>query len=35
VTTLWNDKGIKETYSLGNKKYQLNETAEYFFDGIE
>jgi GTPase SAR1 family protein len=35
VTTLWHDKGIKETYALGNKKYQLNETAEYFFEGIE
>jgi len=35
LMTLWKDKGIRETYALGNKKYQLNETAEYFFDGIE
>jgi len=35
VRMLWNDRGIKETFALGNKKYQLNETAGYFFDEIE
>jgi len=35
VSTLWNDKGIKQTYEMGNKRYQLNETAGYFFDGVE
>jgi len=35
ISILWRDKGIRETFELGNKKYQLNETAEYFFDGIE
>jgi len=31
ISILWRDKGIRETFELGNKKYQLNETAEYFF----
>jgi len=35
IKSLWQDKGIKETYGLGNKKYQLNETAGYFFDNID
>jgi guanine nucleotide-binding protein subunit alpha len=35
VKMLWSDKGIKDTFNLGNKKYQLNETAGYFFDEID
>jgi len=35
ISVLWRDKGIRETFELGNKKYQLNETAEYFFDGVD
>jgi len=35
VKTLWADEGIKETFSLGMKKYQLNETADYFFENVD
>jgi len=35
VKTLWNDEGIKETFALGMKKYQLNETADYFFENVD
>jgi len=35
VKTLWQDDGVKETFNLGMKKYQLNETASYFFDNVD
>lgn len=35
VKLLWQDVGIKETFALGMKKYQLNETANYFFDRVD
>lgn len=34
IRMLWEDQGIKEAYALGTQQYQLNETAEYFFDNI-
>jgi len=35
IKNLWMDRGIKQTFSLRNQKYQLNETADYFFDHID
>jgi len=35
VKLLWRDEGIRETFGLGMKKYQLNETAGYFFDNVD
>jgi len=35
IKILWKDKGIKDTFALGNHKYQLNETCDYFFDNID
>eukprot|EP01129_Flabellula_baltica_P006899 TRINITY_DN2634_c0_g1_i1.p1 TRINITY_DN2634_c0_g1~~TRINITY_DN2634_c0_g1_i1.p1 ORF type:complete len:349 (-),score=70.40 TRINITY_DN2634_c0_g1_i1:24-1070(-) len=35
IKILWMDQGIKETYELGQTRYQLNETAGYFFDRID
>jgi len=35
VKLLWKDQGIRETFSLGMKKFQLNETSNYFFDKID
>jgi len=35
VKLLWKDEGVKETFLMGMKKYQLNETADYFFDHID
>eukprot|EP00009_Paramoeba_aestuarina_P008523 CAMPEP_0201518156 /NCGR_PEP_ID=MMETSP0161_2-20130828/9068_1 /ASSEMBLY_ACC=CAM_ASM_000251 /TAXON_ID=180227 /ORGANISM="Neoparamoeba aestuarina, Strain SoJaBio B1-5/56/2" /LENGTH=214 /DNA_ID=CAMNT_0047915845 /DNA_START=70 /DNA_END=711 /DNA_ORIENTATION=- len=32
---LWRDEGIQETYSLRDKRYQLNDSAGYFFENIE
>lgn len=28
ITTLWNDEGIRETYSFRGTKFQLNDTAD-------
>jgi len=35
IKILWADSGIRETYKLRGKKYQLNDTANYFFDHAE
>jgi len=35
IKTLWSDGGIQETYKLRDKEYQLNDTANYFFDNID
>jgi len=35
IKVLWEDPGIIETFNLGTKKFQLNETAQYFFDNVE
>jgi len=35
ITLLWKDKGIQEVYQLRGSRYQLNDTAEYFFNNIE
>jgi len=35
VKVLWQDEGIRETFNMGMKKYQLNETASYFFDNVD
>jgi len=35
IKELWKDPGIRETFELGTQKYQLNETAGYFFDNVE
>eukprot|EP01098_Paradermamoeba_levis_P008036 TRINITY_DN3345_c0_g1_i3.p1 TRINITY_DN3345_c0_g1~~TRINITY_DN3345_c0_g1_i3.p1 ORF type:complete len:355 (+),score=105.48 TRINITY_DN3345_c0_g1_i3:194-1258(+) len=34
ILQLWKNKGIQEAYSLRDKKYQLNDSAAYFFDNI-
>lgn len=35
IKILWADNGIKETYKLKGQKFQLNDTANYFFDHAE
>jgi len=35
VKVLWQDKGILKVFQLRGKKYQLNDTANYFFDSID
>jgi len=35
IKILWQDPRIREIYTLGTKKYQLNETAGFFFDNID
>jgi len=35
IKVLWFDQGIRETYNLRGKKFQLNDTADYFFDNID
>jgi len=35
IQALWHDSGIKNVYKLRDKSYQLNDTADYFFEKIE
>jgi len=35
IKTLWEDPGIQKTYEFRDKKYQLNDSAAYFFDDID
>jgi GTPase SAR1 family protein len=35
ITLLWGDNGIQKIYDIRGKKYQLNDTADYFFTNIE
>jgi len=35
IKILWADQGIRDTYALRGKKFQLNDTADYFFDNID
>lgn len=35
IKALWADKGIQQTFALRDKKYQLNDSAAYFFDNID
>jgi GTPase SAR1 family protein len=35
IKALWKDSGIKKTYLLKDKQYQLNDSAEYFFENID
>eukprot|EP01097_Dermamoeba_algensis_P003376 TRINITY_DN2367_c0_g1_i1.p1 TRINITY_DN2367_c0_g1~~TRINITY_DN2367_c0_g1_i1.p1 ORF type:complete len:298 (-),score=54.80 TRINITY_DN2367_c0_g1_i1:236-1129(-) len=35
LKALWRDKGITHTYSLKDKKFQLNDSASYFFDHLD
>ncbi|GAM21567.1 hypothetical protein SAMD00019534_047420, partial [Acytostelium subglobosum LB1] len=35
IKCLWEDKGIKETYAQKDKRFQLNDSAAYFFDNID
>jgi len=34
IEELWNDSGIRNIYALRDKSYQLNDTADYFFDNV-
>jgi GTPase SAR1 family protein len=34
IQELWNDSGIRNVYTLRDKSYQLNDTADYFFDNV-
>eukprot|EP01089_Gocevia_fonbrunei_P003699 TRINITY_DN13657_c0_g1_i1.p1 TRINITY_DN13657_c0_g1~~TRINITY_DN13657_c0_g1_i1.p1 ORF type:complete len:354 (-),score=75.24 TRINITY_DN13657_c0_g1_i1:52-1113(-) len=35
IKLLWADGGIQRTYQLRDREYQLNDSANYFFDEIE
>lgn len=35
IKHLWKDKGVQEAYALRDKKYQLNDSAAYFFENVE
>jgi len=35
IKHLWNDAGIRKTYTFRDKEYQLNDSASYFFDDID
>lgn len=35
IFALWKDKGIQEAYSHRDKVFQLNDSAQYFFENIE
>eukprot|EP01098_Paradermamoeba_levis_P004760 TRINITY_DN2031_c0_g1_i4.p1 TRINITY_DN2031_c0_g1~~TRINITY_DN2031_c0_g1_i4.p1 ORF type:complete len:352 (-),score=91.36 TRINITY_DN2031_c0_g1_i4:157-1212(-) len=35
IKHLWKDRGVQEAYGLRDKKYQLNDSAAYFFDNVE
>ncbi|KAJ5075950.1 guanine nucleotide-binding protein alpha-4 subunit-related [Anaeramoeba ignava] len=35
IKTLWKDSGIKEIFKYRNRKFQLNDSAQYFFDNID
>eukprot|EP01121_Diplochlamys_sp_Union-15-3_P013696 TRINITY_DN4287_c0_g1_i1.p1 TRINITY_DN4287_c0_g1~~TRINITY_DN4287_c0_g1_i1.p1 ORF type:complete len:347 (-),score=40.42 TRINITY_DN4287_c0_g1_i1:75-1115(-) len=34
IEKLWKDKGIQETFELRDKEFQLNDSAQYFFENI-
>jgi len=35
IKILWYDQGIRDTFSWRGKRFQLNDTADYFFDNID
>jgi len=35
INKLWADGGIQKAYALRDRQYQLNDSANYFFDNIE
>jgi len=35
LKALWNDTGIRAMYSMAGTLYQLNDSAAYFFDGLD
>ena len=35
ISILWRDKGIQETYSYRDRRFQLNDSASYFFDNVQ
>jgi len=35
ICLLWVDNAIQTVYEMKGKKYQLNDTAEYFFENVE
>jgi GTPase SAR1 family protein len=35
IKVLWFDQGIRDTYGMRGKRFQLNDTADYFFDNID
>jgi len=35
IDTLWNDPGLQAVYALRDRKYQLNDSAEYFFKNVK
>lgn len=35
IKQLWSDPGIRQVYNLRDKHYQLNDSANYFFDNVD
>jgi len=35
IKSLWGDTGIKQTYDFKDRYFQLNDTADYFFESID
>jgi len=35
IQALWSDKGIQDLYTKRGREYQLNDTADYFFNNID
>ncbi|KAJ5073655.1 guanine nucleotide-binding protein alpha-4 subunit-related [Anaeramoeba ignava] len=35
INTLWKDPGIQSTFKMRKRKFQINDSASYFFDNIE
>jgi len=35
ISKLWADSGIQKAYALRDRQYQLNDSANYFFDNID
>jgi len=35
IKALWGDQGIQQTYALRDTHYQINDSANYFFDNID
>jgi len=35
IKVLWSDKGIRAVYEKRGKTFQLNDTADYFFDNVD